>query len=176
MDDFEQDSRQGRVYLGGYLTFDKRGIPRHRYYPERSDDSNYCRAALARVLRSDRPVDRQLRDMLADLFEPIEPLKSPWGSRKLTAGFRNPVKPRDTHANTLWRGSFGSVQMGPGPRALSWKPLKPSKCRENGCTTSGGSTNLCLKRLRLQRAAWTKDRPGVLKSRLRGSYGLFDTC
>jgi hypothetical protein len=100
MDDFEQDSRQGQVYLGGYLTFDKRGIPRHRYYPERSDDSNYCRAALARVLRSDRPVDRQLRDMLADLFEPIEPLKSPWGSRKLTAGFRNPVKPRDAHANT----------------------------------------------------------------------------
>ena len=26
--------------------------------------------------------------------------KSPWGSRKLTAGFRNPVKPRDAHANT----------------------------------------------------------------------------
>ena len=100
MDDFEQDSRQGRVYLGGYLTFDKRGIPRHRYYPERSDDSNYCRAALARVLRSDRPVDRQLRDMLADLFEPIEPLKSPWGSRKLTAGFRNPVRPRDHDANS----------------------------------------------------------------------------
>jgi hypothetical protein len=38
--------------------------------------------------------------MLADLFEPIEPLKSPWGSRKLTAGFRSPVKPRDDHANT----------------------------------------------------------------------------
>jgi hypothetical protein len=100
MDDFEQDTRSGRAYLGGYLETDKRGIPRHRYYPERSDDSDYCRAALARVLRSDRPVDRQLRDMLADLFEPIETLKSPWGSRKLTAGFRNAVKPRDTHANT----------------------------------------------------------------------------
>jgi hypothetical protein len=100
MDDFEQDTRAGRVYLGGYLETNKRGIPRHRYYPERSDDSNYCRAALARVLRSDRPVDRQLRDMLADLFEPIEPLKSPWGSRKLTAGFRNPVRPRDDNANT----------------------------------------------------------------------------
>jgi hypothetical protein len=114
MDDFEQDSRQGQVYLGGYLTFDKRGIPRHRYYPERSDDSNYCRAALARVLRSDRPVDRQLRDMLADLFEPIEPLKSPWGSRKLTAGFRNPVKPRDATANThmawfVWKRVSGRV-------------------------------------------------------------------
>jgi hypothetical protein len=100
MDDFEQDTRAGWAYLGGYLKTDKRGIPRHRYYPERSDDSNHCRAALARVLRSDRPVDRQLRDMLADLFEPIEPIKSPWGSRKLTAGFRNPVKPRDDHANT----------------------------------------------------------------------------
>jgi hypothetical protein len=100
MDDFEQDTRAGRAYLGGYLETDKRGIPRHRYYPERSDDSSYCRAALARVLRSDHPVGRQLRDMLADLFEPIEPFKSPWGSRKLTAGFRNPVKPRDAHANT----------------------------------------------------------------------------
>ena len=100
MDDFEQDTRAGCIYLGGYLKTDKRGIPRHSYYPERSDDSNYCRAALARVLRSDRPVDRQLRDMLADLFEPIEPLKSAWGSRKLTAGFRSPVKPRDDHANT----------------------------------------------------------------------------
>jgi hypothetical protein len=45
-------------------------------------------------------LDRQLRDMLADMFDPTERLESPWGSRKLTARFRDPVRPRDSDANT----------------------------------------------------------------------------
>jgi hypothetical protein len=114
MDDFEQDARAASVYLGGYLVYDKRGVPRKRYYPERSKDSDYCRQALARVLRSERPLDRQLRDMLADMFEPGERRESPWGSRKLKAGFRNPVKPRDANANThmarfVWRRAAEGV-------------------------------------------------------------------
>ena len=32
MDDFEEDTRVGYAYLGGYLTTDKRGIPRQRYH------------------------------------------------------------------------------------------------------------------------------------------------
>jgi hypothetical protein len=114
MDDFEQDMRAASVYLGGYLAFDKRGVPRKRYNPEGSEASDYCRAALARVLRNNRPLDRQLRDMLADMFEPEERRESPWGSRKLKAGFRNPVKPRDGNANThmawfVWKRARGGV-------------------------------------------------------------------
>jgi hypothetical protein len=51
MDDFEQDTQLGYAYLGGYLTINKQGVPYKRYYPEKSQDSNECRAALARVLR-----------------------------------------------------------------------------------------------------------------------------
>jgi hypothetical protein len=38
--------------------------------------------------------------MLADMFDPTERLESPWGSRKLTARFRDPLRPRDSDANT----------------------------------------------------------------------------
>ena len=100
MDDFEEDTRLGYAYLGGYLSTDKRGIPRKRYHHEKSEASDLCRAALARVLRSDRPLDRQLRDMLADMFEPTVRLESPWCERRLKAGFRAPTKPRDPNANT----------------------------------------------------------------------------
>ena len=87
MDDFEQDTRAGRAYLGGTSRLISEAFRVTATIRSDPTTSNYCRAALARVLRSDRPVDHQLRDMLADLFEPVEPLKTPWGSRKLTADF-----------------------------------------------------------------------------------------
>ena len=34
------------------------------------------------------------------MFEPVERRESPWGSRKLTAGNRNPARPRDANVNT----------------------------------------------------------------------------
>jgi hypothetical protein len=99
MHDFEQDAQAARVYLGGYLTFDKRGVPRKRYDPEESEASDYCRAALARVLRSDRPLDRQLRDMLADMFEPQEDPYRPFSSRELIAKSRSKHRREDVFAN-----------------------------------------------------------------------------
>ena len=37
MDDFEQDTRSGYVYLGGYLEINKRGVPHKQYHPEKSE-------------------------------------------------------------------------------------------------------------------------------------------
>jgi hypothetical protein len=98
MDDFEEDTRLGYVYLAGFVSTDERGIPRKRYYPPRSKDSNVCRAALARVLRSDRPLDRQLRDMLADMFEPQEDPYRPFSSRELIAKSRSKHRHQDVFA------------------------------------------------------------------------------
>ncbi len=107
MDDYKQDTAAGMAYLGGISEKDMRGIPRHRYYPEGSAVAEYCRAALARVLRSDRPLDRQLRDILATMFDPSPKIGSAWSERILRAGFRK--KPKDHMANTHMACLSGSA-------------------------------------------------------------------
>ena len=129
MDDFEQDTRAGRAYLGGYLETDKRGIPRHRYYPERSDDLNYCRAALARVLRSDRPVDRQMRDMLADLLEPEEPLEESLGFAKADCRISQPRKA----ARRSCEHSYGVVRLEASQRGGRGRRCYPRSRRHLRC-------------------------------------------
>ena len=98
MDDLKQDTSCAMAYLGGFHEKDKRGIPRQRFYSEASAEASFCRAALARVLRSERPLDRQLREMLATMFEPNPEIGSLWSERKLCV--RRRKKPKDHMANT----------------------------------------------------------------------------
>ena len=100
MNDFDQDVSAGRVYLGGYIAEDEKGVPRQRDYKEGSENSNYCRAALARVLRSDKPLEGQLRKMLADMFEPMPGPTSPFSARILYAKNRSSRRPKDHIART----------------------------------------------------------------------------
>jgi hypothetical protein len=117
-DDFKNDVRSGYVYLAGFIEYDARGVPRRRFYKEGSKKSDQCRRALARVLRSENPLrkslPRQLREMLADMFEPEEP-GSIWGERKLTASNRANRRPRDHGANShLTSFVWGRVKAGAG--------------------------------------------------------------
>jgi hypothetical protein len=96
--DAKQDVSAASAYLGGFVKTGGRAIPQHRYYDENSTEAQFCRAALARVLRDDRPLDRQLRDMLATMFDPAPEAGSLWSERVLRAGFRK--KPKDHFANT----------------------------------------------------------------------------
>jgi hypothetical protein len=94
----KQDVLAAMAYLGGFTKTGGRGIPQKRYYAEKSTEAQFCRAALARVLRANRPLDRQLRDMLATMFDPSPEARSVWSERVLRAAFRK--KPKDDVANT----------------------------------------------------------------------------
>ena len=59
-----------RVLLGGFLKEDKRGLPHKKYLIKNSTDEQEALATLASILRSRGPLDRDLRDMLAALFDP----------------------------------------------------------------------------------------------------------
>jgi hypothetical protein len=72
-DDYRQDTLRAYAYLGGIHVADSHEVPRLTFLSEGSRDAKECRAALARVLRSHRPLDPQLRDMLADMFYPKRP-------------------------------------------------------------------------------------------------------
>jgi hypothetical protein len=93
-----QDVLAAMAYLGGFINKGGRGIPQQRYYDEKSTEARFCRAALARVLRANRPLDQQLRDMLATMFDPSPETGSAWSERVLRTGFRK--KPKDHFANT----------------------------------------------------------------------------
>ena len=102
MDDFEQDVLASIAYLGGFSSKDERGISRKRYYSEGSTEARFCRAALARVLSSNRPLHHQLRDMLATMFDPSPKIESPWSERKLSVGFRKKPKDHGTNTQIAW--------------------------------------------------------------------------
>jgi hypothetical protein len=94
----KQDVMAAMAYLGGFLHEGGRGIPQKRYYDEKSTEAQFCRAALTRVLRANRPLDQQLREILATMFDPSPGAWSPWSERVLRAGFRK--KPKDHLANS----------------------------------------------------------------------------
>src|ERR1700724_319080 len=98
-DDNYQDLLAAYAYLGGFTKHDKRGVPRQRYWKQDSREEKDCRAAFARVLRSRGPLDHQLREMLAQLFDPDPGTETIWGIRKLTISFRANRRPRDHNAN-----------------------------------------------------------------------------
>jgi hypothetical protein len=74
--------------LDGSLDFDRRGLPREQYLKEGSVEEKEAREAISRLLRSPSPLDRQVREMLAALFDP-RPNTSPWGKRRIVFRFRS---------------------------------------------------------------------------------------
>ena len=68
------DAEAARRLLGGFIVTDKRNRLHRKYLKERSAKERNARRAIARLLRSKEPLDRQLRVSLADLFDPDDPL------------------------------------------------------------------------------------------------------
>jgi len=100
MTDDDRDLIEAMVFLGGFTEYDKRGVPRHRYYKPDSPQDKHCREALARVLRSSQPLGRQLRDMLASAIDPEpNPTTFPsWSARELVFKKRGKGAPPDPGA------------------------------------------------------------------------------
>jgi hypothetical protein len=61
---------RARALLDGYVEVDRRGRLRSKYYRRGSREESDARRAMARLLRSKDPLERQLRDSLAGLFDP----------------------------------------------------------------------------------------------------------
>ena len=61
---------RARALLDGYVEVDHRGRLRSKYYRKGSREESDARRAMARLLRSKDPLERQLRDSLAALFDP----------------------------------------------------------------------------------------------------------
>src|SRR5262249_56735792 len=73
------------------------GRRRTRYLEEGSAMELEARTAIARLLRSEGPLDRQLRDSLARLFDPNPPA---WEQRKIRIEGRRPGELTDHIRNT----------------------------------------------------------------------------
>ena len=68
-EDYEQDFLAAQTFLIGYVSVDNRGILHNIYCAKGSLQYEFCRAALIRLLRDERPLDAGIRDTLADMFE-----------------------------------------------------------------------------------------------------------
>jgi hypothetical protein len=64
-----EDLQLARILLGGFVE-DRQGRLSSEYLKKGSADELRARKALARLLRDRGPLDRQLREHLADLFDP----------------------------------------------------------------------------------------------------------
>jgi len=93
----DSDLQLARMLLGGYTDQNRRGRRRSRYLKEGSQQEVDARRAIARLLRSNGLLDRQLRTNLADLFEPSPPA---WEQRKIRIVSRRRGRPIDHISNT----------------------------------------------------------------------------
>jgi hypothetical protein len=100
MTDDEEDKRAASAFLGGFTQFDGDGVPRKKYLAAGSKDEDWCRAALVRLLRSGKPLDPQMREMLAQLIEAVPEPGSIWGGRKLVFAARKRGASADHGAST----------------------------------------------------------------------------
>lgn len=89
------DLQAARAFLEGHLEHDRHGRLRSRYFVSGSPEELAARRALAKVLRSCGPLDRELRISLAGLFDPDPP---EWEQRNsglsAEAGARRPNTPQ----------------------------------------------------------------------------------
>jgi hypothetical protein len=92
------DPQLARELLGGYCDQDRRGRLRSRYLKEGSQEEVDARRAIARLLRSNDPLDRQLRTALAGLFDPDGP--PALEQRKISIVWRRRGGHIDHRANT----------------------------------------------------------------------------
>lgn len=98
----EHDPRSQRslclAYLSGYTTYDERGLPRKEYLAKGSEVEREARETLAFLLRSQEPLDRELRNVLAALFDPQ--LSHPVAVREVQFKMRNRGQTKNHDANT----------------------------------------------------------------------------
>ena len=90
------DLEFAKALLDGIVETDRRGRLRLRYLEEGSSGELNARVALSKLLRSDKGLNRRLRDFLAELFDPNPPARQ---QRKLIFAFRRPGKKTDPYAN-----------------------------------------------------------------------------
>jgi len=93
----QSDLQLAWALLDGYVDQDHRGRRHSKYFKRGSRDELDARRAIARLLRSKNPLERQLRDSLAALFDPDPP---EWEQRKIEIVFQGRGKPRDHVRNT----------------------------------------------------------------------------
>lgn len=86
----EEDRNAALVLLGGFARTNKAGLPRWSYFAEGSEGDHLSRQAIARLLRSDLPVDPRIRAALANLFDPTSSV-----DRTITFKFRPSHRRRD---------------------------------------------------------------------------------
>jgi hypothetical protein len=96
-----------RVLLGGFIKEDKRGLPHKKYLIKNSGDEQEALATLASILRSRGPLDRDLRDVLAALFDP-KAGTHPVVERKIIFAHRTKGRRKNHATNTaiawhVWR-------------------------------------------------------------------------
>ena len=90
--------------LSGSWRDDEKGLPRVRYFTPGSKEDKEARGAIAAILRSNRPLDSDLREWLASLFDVEDPI---FHDRKIVFKRRyagNPAK-ADRHsiiASEIW--------------------------------------------------------------------------
>ena len=91
------DLQLARMLLNGFVEEDSHGRPHSKYFEEGSAEETEARKALARILRSNNCLDRQLRTHLAELFDIDPPFAD---QRKIKIVYRKGGNPRDHVANT----------------------------------------------------------------------------
>lgn len=99
------DSILALTLLDGFIQNNENGLPEQHYLAETKEDEG--RRALARLLRSDAPLDRHIRHTLAALFEPNDVTDEhgrPWpyvpNSRQLKFEFRSKKRRPDHVRNS----------------------------------------------------------------------------
>ena len=93
----DSDLQLARMLLDGYVYEDHRRRRRSKYLKRGSRDELDARRAMARLLRSKNPLEHQLRDSLAGLFDPDPPESE---QRKIEIAFQRRGKFRDHVGNT----------------------------------------------------------------------------
>jgi len=93
----DSDLQSVRALLDGYVEEDLQGRRRTKYLKPGDPDELDARRALARLLRSSAPLERQLRDSLAGLVDPDPPESE---QRKIEIVFQARGRYRDHVRNT----------------------------------------------------------------------------
>ncbi len=93
----DSDLRLARALLDGFVERNARGRLRTDYLKRASPEELNARRAMARLLRGDQPLDRQLRESLAGLFDPAPP---EWEPREIKLESRRPGRFIDHAAAT----------------------------------------------------------------------------
>lgn len=64
-----EDERLGSILFSGFIDTQKNGLPTQKFIRKGSKEERDCRKAVARLLRSGKPLTQDFRDGLAGLFD-----------------------------------------------------------------------------------------------------------